>query len=77
MSYFDQDTESWNERVLVGGADIFDPDLAALSAVNGLWLFSLIFVAIWSAVICGRKHGSTQPIANLYMFWIALSIAIL
>lgn len=77
MSFSDQDMRSWSEKMFVGGNDRFDPVLAAISAVQGLWLFSLILVAIWSAVTGGMKHGSTQPTANLYMFWVALSIAIL
>ena len=54
-----------------------NPSLAALPAVQGLWLFPLILVAIWSAVTSRRTYGATQPAANLYTFWIALSIAIL
>ena len=77
MSDSDQETGSWSEMIFTGGSDGINPYFDAISAVEGLWLFSLILVAIWSIVISRKRYRSTQPTANLYIFWITLSIAIL
>ena len=77
MSFSDQDTGSWSEKMFVGGSYGTHRYLTAMSAVQGLWLFSLILVAIWSALPSPRRCGYRQPIGNLYLFGIALSIAIL
>jgi len=79
MSYYAGYTlGSWNAKVFISGEGLEDPIQTATTAVHGLWLVSLVAVAIWAALV-GRKATpqNVQSVSKVYILWVAIFIAIM
>ena len=74
MSYSRDQRGSWSEKIHIGGDS--GPFFKAIAGLDGLWLVSLVLVAIWAAVANSKRNRNTPPIARLNKFWVTISIAI-
>ncbi|KAL2056310.1 hypothetical protein ABVK25_003333 [Lepraria finkii] len=74
MSYSGDQRGSWSEKIYIGGDS--DPFFKATAGLDGLWLVSLVLVAVWAAVASSKRERNTPPTARLNKFWVTISIAI-
>ena len=66
---------SWSEKIFVSGSNGTSPYPTLIFPVQRLWLFPLISVTNGLLSLGGRKYGSTQHTANLYIFFDEPSMA--
>jgi len=75
-SYYSQPGEGWNTKIPLGDEGFASPDKIAAITLTGVWLLTLLIIAVWAAFVSKSRSSIAPSGFKLHNFWISIVLAI-